>query len=176
MRQLADPERLRRFMKAVGQEASAHTDIYLTGGATALLLGWRATTVDVDIKLLPESSEVLRAIPRLKESLQLNVELASPADFIPELPGWRERSLFIATEGRVSFYHYDLYAQALAKIERGHEFDRADVNEMLRRGLVEPDRLRRLFAEIEGQLYRYPAIHPPAFRRAVEEALEHPGL
>ena len=39
---------------------------------------------------------------------------------------------------------------------------------MLRDGLVDPDRLRVLFAEVEDSLFRYPAISPEALRRAVE--------
>ena len=174
MRELTDADRLRRFMEALGAEADSETRVYLTGGATAVLLGWRPTTIDADIVIFPESDRLLRAIPRLKESLRMNVELASPAHFIPELPGWDERSPFITREGKVSFHHYDLYAQALSKIERGHAQDRLDVTEMLRRSLVEPARLRELFAQIEPKLYRYPAIDPPSFRRAVDDALAHP--
>ena len=61
-----------------------------------MLLGWRESTIDVDLKLVPEASEILKALPDLKEQLQINVELASPDDFIPALPGWEERSGFIA--------------------------------------------------------------------------------
>jgi hypothetical protein len=46
------------------------------------------------------------------------------------------------------------------------------VRAMLERGLVEPGRLRACFAEIEPQLYRFTAIEPSDFRRAVEDALE----
>jgi hypothetical protein len=99
----------------------------------------------------------------------MNVELASPADFIPELPGWRERSPFVAREGRITFHHYDFYAQALAKLERGHTQDREDVRAMVDRGFVERPRVLELFRAIEPLLYRYPAINPPSFRRAVEE-------
>ena len=49
--------------------------------------------------------------------------------------------------------------------------DLRDVGHMLRAGWVEPDELRRFFAEIEPLLYRYPAIDPPTFRRAVDEFL-----
>ncbi len=63
--------------------------------ASAVLLGFRASTVDIDLKLIPDSDELLRAIPKLKEELQVNVELASPDQFIPPLPEWRERSRFI---------------------------------------------------------------------------------
>ena len=38
----------------------------------------------------------------------------------------------------MTFRHYDLYAQALAKVERGHARDLADVEAMLERGLVDP--------------------------------------
>ena len=171
MRGLADAERLRRFLKELAREAEADAAVYLTGGATAVLLGWRDATIDADILIVPEHDSLYRALPRLKEELRLNVEIASPAHFIPELPGWRERSLLIEREGRVSFYHYDPYAQALAKIERGHEKDLADVAQLLDRGLVEPRRLRELFAAIEPQLHRYPAVDPPSFRRRLEDGL-----
>jgi hypothetical protein len=107
----------------------------------------------------------------LKEELEINVELASPDGFLPELPGWRERSAFVAREGRVTVRHYDLYAQALCKIERGHARDLQDVREMLVRGLVHPERLQELFGAIEPHLYRFPAIDPPTFRAALEKAI-----
>lgn len=171
MRQLADADRIRRLMRALDAEVDQATRLYFTGGATAVLIGWRPTTIDVDIRIHPEREGLLRAIPRLKEQLQINVELACPADFIPELPGWEERSLHIGKEGDLTFYHYDFYAQALAKIERGHRQDLEDVRSMIDRGLVDPKTVRRFFDEIEPLLYRYPAIHPPSFRKAVEETL-----
>lgn len=174
MRALADGERLRRFFHGLSLATHEETRVYVTGGATAVLVGWRDTTVDADVVFEPERDALYRALPRLKEELQLNVELASPAHFIPELPGWRERCLFIAREGTISFYHYDLYAQALAKIERGHDKDLADVGQLIGRGLVEPSRLRELFAVIEPQLYRYPAIDPAAFAGRLQRVLEHP--
>lgn len=174
MRGLIDQERLRGFMRALGGAARSEARVYLTGGASAVLLDWRPSTIDVDIEIRPETNEVLRAIPRLKEELQINVELASPGHFIPELPGWEDRSLFIAREGRLDFHHYDFYAQALAKIERAHRRDLADVREMYLRGLIDPTRLRSFFAAIEDELYRYPAIDPPTFRAAVEASVASP--
>ena len=70
----------------------------------------------------------------------------------------------------VAFYHYDFYALALAKIERGHVQDRSDVTAMFRSGLVEPERIVTLFEAIAPELHRYPAINPESFRRAVIEA------
>jgi hypothetical protein len=168
MRALADAAAIRRFMQALGREANAVARVYFTGGATAVLHGWRASTIDVDIKLIPDRDELYRAIPRLKDQLHINVELASPDDFIPVKDGWPDRSPFIEQHGLLSFHHYDLYAQALAKIERGHDQDRSDVEEMIRRGLIEPQELLEYFDVIESKIYRYPAIDPRSFRSAVE--------
>ncbi len=163
-------------MRELGGEAERDLRLYFTGGATAVLLGWRSSTLDVDIKVDPESDRVSRAIPRVKEKLEINIELAAPDQFIPEVPGWEERSAFIAREGRLSFYHYDFYAQALSKIQRGHSQDLGDVRQMLERGLVDRQELRRRFEQIEPQLYKFPAIDPATFRRALEEVLQEKEL
>jgi hypothetical protein len=168
VRDLADEERIRRFMLALGEAAPRDGVCYLTGGATAVLVGWRPTTLDVDIALDPEQDEVLRAMPRLKEELSINVELASPADFIPLPTGWRDRSPLIDRLGRLVFRHFDPYSQALAKLERGHTQDLVDVRELLDRRLVEEAELRSRFNEIEPELYRFPAIDPADFRGSVE--------
>jgi hypothetical protein len=169
MRERVDRTRLRTFMRALAEAARRPLQVYLVGGATAVLEGWRDSTVDVDLKFGDDSDAVLRAIPALKERLNLNIELASPADFIPVKAGWEDRSPFVAQEGTVTFRHFDLYAQALAKIERGHETDRTDVAELIGRGLVDRARLLDYFNAIEPELYRFPAIDPPSFRRAVEQ-------
>ena len=168
MRQLTDRARMGQLMCALGAGASEPARVYFTGGATAVLIGWRKTTIDVDLRIFPESDQLLRAIPSLKEELQMNIELACPADFIPEIAGWENRSVYVTSEGRLVFYHYDFYAQALAKIERGHVQDIEDVHAMLKRALIDPQKLERYFDEIEPLLYRYPAVHPPSFRQAVK--------
>lgn len=157
-------------MRALGRAARADGACYLTGGATAVLLGWRESTIDIDIALVPEQDEVLRELPRIKDELQVNVELASPADFIPLPRGWQERSISAGREGRLSFFHFDAYSQALAKLERGHDRDLEDVRAMTATGLVEVRRLLAAFEEIAPELYRFPAIDPRSFRHRVEAA------
>ena len=169
MRQAADRARIGAFLRELGRAAQEPGELYLTGGATAVLVGWRSTTIDIDIRLEPDADVLLRRIAQLKEELDVNVELASPSDFIPELPGWRDRSLFVAQEGSLGVRHVDLYSQALSKIERGFEQDLLDVAEMVRRDLVKPARALELFAAIEGELFRYPAIDPSVFRRSARE-------
>ncbi|HEU5264348.1 MAG TPA: DUF6036 family nucleotidyltransferase [Gaiellaceae bacterium] len=172
MRELTDVERLARFMRELGRSADRDGACYLTGGATAVLYGWRATTIDVDILLVEETETLLRALQRLKEDLRINVELASPADFIPIPPGWEDRSVFVTREGRISYYHFDLVAQALAKLERAHSQDLVDVAAMLERSLIDRGETRATFERIEPELFRFPAIDPASFRRRVEDALD----
>jgi hypothetical protein len=171
MRALTDAARLHRFMRELGRRAQTSGRAYLVGGACAVLMEWRPTTIDIDLDLDPALEPLLREVPALKEELQVNVELASRAHFIPALPGWRARSPFIRREGRIDFHHYDFYAQALAKIERGHDRDLGDVRMMAAAGLVEPAALLEHFEAIVPELYRYPAIDPPSFRHAVEDAV-----
>jgi hypothetical protein len=176
MRQLADQERILGFVRALGRATREPARLYLTGGATAVLEGWRTSTIDIDIRLEPDSDVVLREIPALKERLGVNVELAAPPDFIPELPGWRERSPFIRREGRLDVHHFDPYSQALSKLERAFDQDLEDVQAMLDRRLIEPSTALELFKRIEPELYRYPAIDPTSFHERVERALSsHPG-
>lgn len=158
-------------MRALGAAGRDEAMAYLAGGATAVLMGWRETTIDVDLSLVPESESLLRALPRLKDELHVNVELASPADFIPVAAGWEDRSPFVAREGTVTFRHFDPNAQVLAKLERAHAQDLEDVRAMIASGLVDPAVALTHFEQIEPELFRFPAIDPPSFRRKVEQAL-----
>ena len=156
-------------MAALGGRVCGEGEIYLVGGATAVLHGWRPMTIDIDIKPDPEPPGLFEALAMLKNELDVNVELASPDLFIPAIPGWRERSLFIARHGQVRFFHYDPWGQALAKLQRRHERDLRDVASMLGTGLIQKQRLWEMFRQIEPQLIRYPAIDPASFRAAVRE-------
>lgn len=171
MRQLADAALIRRFLRVLGRRARGPARLYLVGGATAVLHGWREATVDIDVHLTGDEDGILRELPRLKEELQVNVELAAPAQFVPVPTGWAERSPFIVREGPVDVFHYDLLSQALAKVERGHRQDVADVREMLDRGLVDAEALLAASRSAVRELYRYPAVDPASFLRAVEDAV-----
>lgn len=167
MRDLTTKENIAELMRILGHRVRQEVRVYFTGGTTAVLMGWRDSTVDVDLRFEPELDEFFRAIPEIKEKVQINIELAAPSDFIPPLPGWEDRCAYIGREGKVSFFHYDYYSQALSKIERGHEQDILDVASMFEKGLVEKNKLFSLFREIEPELYRYPAIDPKSFAEKV---------
>ena len=171
MRSESTADKVRRLMVELGRKTAGPGRIYLTGGTSAVLVGWRDATVDVDLKADPEPRHLFEALATLKNTLDINIELAAPSDFIPELAGWRERSVFIGRFGEVEFFHYDFYAQALAKIQRGHARDLSDVRQMLVRGLIAPAELRRLFEEALPRMLRYPALEPESLRQRLDAFL-----
>ena len=163
MRSAVTVAKLEEFMKRLGRSAKSPGVIYLTGGATALILRIRDQTVDIDIKMDPEPAGAFEAIAELKDALAVNVELASPDQFIPPLPGWNERSALIGTYGKVEFRHYDFYGQALSKIERGNAKDLSDARALVGRDLINPKELERLALSVIVDLIRYPAVEKDDF-------------
>lgn len=161
-------------MVALGRRVRGAGRIYLTGGATAVLHGWRSMTIDIDLKADPEPPGFFEALTILKNELDVNIKLACPDQFIPAIPGWRERSLFISRHGPLDFFHYDPYGQALAKLQRRHDRDLRDVQSMRQAGLIRADRLQEMFDSIAPDLIRYPAIDAPSFRAAVIEFCQEP--
>jgi hypothetical protein len=99
MRESLTADGVRSFMSGLADAVRTPRRVYVMGGASAVLLAWRTATIDLDLKLIPETDELLRSLPQLKKQLHINIELASPDDFIPALPEWQERSQFIQQEG-----------------------------------------------------------------------------
>jgi hypothetical protein len=87
MREAADRARIERVMQSLGDAADSDVLIYLTGGATAVLMGWRDSTVDIDFVAVPDSGELLRQISRIREAFHVNVEITSPEHLAPVPPG-----------------------------------------------------------------------------------------
>jgi hypothetical protein len=170
MRQNINKEILETFFKQFAKSFKTDCSVYVLGGVTAVMYGWRESTHDIDLKIIPDS-EAYKVIQELKESLSVNIELASPDDFIPALPAWQDRSEFIIRHGKVSFFHYDFYSQALSKIERGFERDLFDVQSLFQQKLISPQKLIELFNAIQKDLIKFPAINPASFRASVENFL-----
>jgi hypothetical protein len=49
MRSNVDSQKIKKLMEALGREARGPGTIYFAGGASALLIGWRSSTVDIDL-------------------------------------------------------------------------------------------------------------------------------
>jgi hypothetical protein len=123
-------------------------------------------------RLDPEPHGIFQAIAKLKQEFDINIELALPQDFLPTLPGWRERSVFIARQGEISFYHYDFTAQALSKISRGFNRDIDDVRAMYELKLFNLEKISECFEAIASELIGFPSLNPAILRNRIEEFIE----
>jgi hypothetical protein len=169
MREEITRERLVMLMKELARTAPRGRSykVYLVGGGTAVHLGWRRSSIDVD--LFSDQQDVFQDIQKIKERLNMNIEFARPEDFVPPLRGSPDRHVFVDALGPISFYHYDLYAQLLSKVVRGFQRDLEDAREFVRRGMVDPERFRSLVAAIPDTAYaKYPGLSRSGVDRAVE--------
>lgn len=172
MRNPTNPTTLLNLLQELGRRARGPGRIYLVGGASALLVGWREQTVDVDLKLDPEPAGIFEAIAKLKNELGVNIELAAPDQFLPELAGWRERSPAVGQFGSIEVRHYDFCSQALAKLSRWQDRDKSDVAAMLELGLVSIAQIRQAFEEMRPKLLRYPSIEPELIEARIASLAE----
>ena len=176
MREELTRERLLLLMKELAKTAPrrGRFRVYLVGGGTAVYLGWRRSSVDVD--LCADSDAVFRDIQGIKERLNVNIEFARPEDFVPPLKGSADRHVFIDTVGSVTFYHYDPYEQLLSKIARGFQRDMDDAREFLRSGMVDPRKFRSLVAAIPDSAYaKYPNLSRAGVEKATADYLAEVG-
>ena len=159
---------MRELARSAKREQSYR--VYLVGGGTAVLEGWRESSIDAD--LYATQDDIFRDVQAIKERLRLNIELVRPEDFVPPLAGSEGRHVFIETVGRVTFYHYDPYVQLLSKVVRGFARDLTDAKALVTSGMVQPDRFRQLVEDIPESVYsKYPRLSPQAVRAAVEDFL-----
>lgn len=166
-RKIITKEILQSFMKSIGKILKKRAALYLTGGSTAILYGFREGTIDIDIA--GDMDELFSYIPKIKERLQINIEMAKPTDFVPSLPGEENRHITIGTFGKVTFMHFDPYAQAFSKIVRGHETDIADAKALVNAKLVEAKKLCEMVKKLpDDNFARYPRLNRPAVEAAVE--------
>jgi hypothetical protein len=172
MRNPLTREHLVLLMKELAQSAPRRGAyrVYLVGGGTAVYLGWRRSSIDVD--LFSDQDVIFRDIQRIKESLNINIEFARPEDFVPPLGGTADRHVFIETIGAITFYHYDPYAQLFSKVVRGFERDLEDARKFVSSGTVDPVQLRALVTKIPDAAYaRYPSLSKKGIEAAVDRFL-----
>lgn len=147
---------IERFLQQFGQLSQQSGRLYLAGGAELVhggLRGEGATTVDIDLRLdVSDESAAETLIRQLMRQLGVNVELASPADFIPLPSDWQTRSPFVGRYGNTDVFYFDYYALALSKIARGTSRDLSDVALLAQNGLIQRDELETAYQQILPQL------------------------
>lgn len=172
MRRRLTFEGLRELMLEIARHAPSDDPfrVFILGGATAVMAGWRESTIDAD--LYADDDAIFRDIQEVKELLEINVEFARPEHFVPALEGSASRHVFIDILGNVSFFHYDPYAQLLSKIVRGFDRDLFDGEHFLTSGMVDVDEFRALVEAIpEADYAKYPALSRDAVLGAVDQFL-----
>ncbi len=151
MRPLTDRQRNELFLQRLGRRFTRPGRLYLSGSTTMVNESFRQKTLDIEITFEVADEHhgaFVAAVRDLKEQLSLNIEEASPAEFIPLPSGHQERSQYIGRYGQLDVFHFDLYSIALSKIERGTESDSEDVLTLLDSGRLELSLLSRFFGEI----------------------------
>lgn len=160
MRPPLNKKRLEEFMEAVGKGFQGkYARIYFAGGASLVYEGLKDITIDIDINLKEtppqEQGALLRLLNELKYKLEINIEEASPEEFIPLPSGAMDRGIFIQRRGKVDFFHFDLYSIGLSKIGRGSEKDYEDILNLLEHKKIFWKKLEEYSQEILPKLAEY---------------------
>lgn len=132
MRELADAERIHRFMRTLGSSADSDGACYLTSGATPVLLGWRpstSTSTSASSPRLTGSCERFRSTRTSSGSSRARV-----AGRLHSGDAWlgKPEPVRLARRKADLLPLRSLRAGA-RKVERAHSQDLADVDAMLER-------------------------------------------
>ena len=154
MRAPADRQRIDRFFAALSQRLRLPLRLYLVGGSVLVDLGLRPATLDIDYVAAADDPRALadleRQLPKLKDEIDVNVEPAGPADFMPVPRRALDESRYVRSCGPVSVYHYHYPTLILAKVARAAERDLGDVELLIREGVTDWAAVERAWAEVRA--------------------------
>jgi hypothetical protein len=101
MRQRVGRQEIEQFLMQVGRTRQPGR-LYLTGGAALVHRSIRpGQTLDIDIQITVDPANLTAQIAQLKQQLNMNIEFASPGDFMPLSAQWETRSQFIKRYDRL---------------------------------------------------------------------------
>ena len=167
MRPSVDKTAIESFLQQLGRTIHKPGRLYLVRGAALVHAGIRpGFTEDIDIQVSgANEGELIVAIQKLIQQMQINVEFASPADFMPLPSEWERHAHYVGRYGEVDVFYFDFYSIAISKIERGNNRDIADVKLLVQQGIINLDELDTAYREVLAQLGkgRYPRIIPQRF-------------
>ena len=177
MRPNVDRPRIEHFLSELGRYFRQPGRLYLVGGAALVHAGIRpgssATTQDIDVEVA--AGDMYQTIGQLKQQLNINIEFASPGDFIPLPHNWQQVSRYVGRYGKVDVFYFDFYSIALSKIERGNARDLQDVTLLLAQKVITLPELDRLAQEIAVQMGKgaYKRLDPHAFLTRYQAIRSH---
>ncbi len=107
----------------------------------------------------------MEAIRRLIQKLNINVEFASPRDFMPLPIQWMTQSQYIGRYGAIDVFYFDFCSIALSKIQRGSSLDINDVKLLLQQGIITLQGLDTAYKEVLVQVGKgsYAKLDPQRF-------------
>jgi hypothetical protein len=161
MRQHVTKADIEKFLHALGKAFRKPGRLYLAGGAALVHLGIRSgSTMDIDVTIEATSEdEMVTAIRRLVDQMQINVEFASPGDFIPLPAQWMAQAKYVGRYGSVDVFYFDFYSLALSKISRGNDRDLIDVKLLLQQKLITLEELDRAYNEVLPRVGKRPYLN-----------------
>lgn len=152
MRQRVGQQEIERFLVQVGRTRQPGR-LYLTGGAALVHRGIRpGQTLDIDIQITVDPANLTAQIAQLKQKMNINVEFASPGDFIPLPTQWEARSEFIKRYDQVDVFYFDWYSIALSKMQRANRQDVVDVQLLVRQGFIDLNELDALYQNVLNRI------------------------
>jgi len=167
MRPNVDKQAIESFLQQMGRTFRKSGRLYLVGGAALIHAGVRpGVTLDIDIHVGSENEgDLIVGIQRLIQQMQINIEFASPQDFIPLPAQWEAHAQYVGRYGQIDVFYFDFYSIALSKIERGTTRDIEDVRLLIQQQRIRLDELDTAYQEVFAQLGkgRYPKITPERF-------------
>ncbi len=167
MRPNVDKKAIESFLQQLGRTFRKQGRLYLVGGAALVHAGVRpGFTQDIDIQVGgANEGDLIVTIQRLIQQMQINIEFASPKDFIPLPSQWEAHSQYLGRYGSIDVFYFDFYSIALSKIERGATRDIEDVKLLVQQKRITLDELDAAYQEVLAQLGkgRYPKITPERF-------------
>lgn len=161
MRQRVTRAEIEQFLKDIGKNVHQPGRLYLAGGAALVHMGVRSgSTLDIDVAIeAADEDELVTAIRHVVQQRQINVEFASPGDFIPLPSQWTAQAKYVGRYGSVDVFYFDFYSLALSKISRGSDRDLIDVKLLLQHKLITLDELDAAFQEILPRMGKRPYIN-----------------
>ena len=167
MRPNVDKKAIESFLQQLGRTFRKPGRLYLVGGAALVHAGVRAgftQVIDIQVGGANEGDLII-SIQRLIQQMQINIEFASPKDFIPLPSQWEAHAQYVGRYGEVEVFYFDFYSIALSKIERGTTRDIEDVKLLVQQQRIGLDELDAAYQEVFAQLGkgRYPKVIPERF-------------
>lgn len=156
MRQRVGQQEIEQFLIQVGRTRRPGR-LYLTGGAALVHRGIRSgQTLDIDIQITIDPANLTSEIAQLKQKLNMNIEFASPGDFMPLPSQWEARSQFIKRYNQVDTFYFDWYSIALSKTQRASRQDILDVQLLVHQRYIDVAELDRLCQNVLNKIGKPP--------------------